>query len=106
MDELQKQAEEIEELGVRLLEEAHFEVSSTDTGYFIELDHQSLLKRLQREVIVKYQQWYTTSLHLVDEFTPEWVDDFKEHYISPGNSRFLGVRAYETMGIYSNSNNW
>lgn len=71
VNELQKQAEEIEELGVELLEKAQFEVSSTRGGYFIELDYKSPLKKLQREVIIKYQQWYTMSLHLVDEFTPE-----------------------------------
>ncbi len=58
VDELQKQAEEIEELGIKLLEGATFEGSLLGGwGLFISLDYNNPLKKLQSEVILKYQQW-------------------------------------------------
>ena len=80
VDELQKQAEEIEELGIKLLEEAPFEKNDAGEGYFDTLDYRSQLRKVQHEVILKYQQWYSTSLRLVDEYIPEMTETFKKHY--------------------------
>ena len=101
VDELQKQAEEIEELGVKLLEEAPFNQGDADRrgGYFSLVDYNSPLRKRQREAILKYQQWYSTSLHLIDEYAPQWLDDFKEHYSYPDNSLSVGVIQYLNLGI-------
>jgi hypothetical protein len=50
VEELQKQAEEIEELGIELLEEAPFDANSQG-GWLKALDYSSPLKLIQREAI-------------------------------------------------------
>ena len=61
MDELQKQAEEIEELRVKLIEEVPFNQGDADQrgGYSSLVDFNSLLRKIQHQTILKYQQWYS-----------------------------------------------
>ncbi len=59
---LKKQAEEIEELGVKLLEEVPCREVPSLGVLFHSLDYRSPLRKLQRELIIKYQQWYSTCL--------------------------------------------
>jgi hypothetical protein len=103
VDELQKQAEEIEALAVKLLEEAPFDEGTADRrgGYFFVVDYNSPLKRIQREAILKYQKWYSTSLHLIEGYTPEWIDDFKQRYSYPNSSLSTGVMEYLNLGTYT-----
>lgn len=101
VDDLQKQAEEIEELGIKLLEETHFRQREERGGFFISLEYRSPLKKIQREAIQKYQQWYSTSLQMLDEYTPEWLNDFKLHYTCPNNEYFLGVMEYLRLGCFT-----
>ncbi len=84
VDELQKQAEEIEALGVKLLEEAPFEATQHWSKFGI-LDYNSPLRPIQREVILKYQQWFSTSLKLVNEYIPEMEIEFNSCYAGQDN---------------------
>jgi hypothetical protein len=84
VDELQKQAEEIEALAVKLLEEAPFEATQHWSTFGL-LDYNSPLRPIQREVILKYQQWFSTSLQLVNEYIPEMVTKFNSCYAGPDN---------------------
>jgi HEPN domain len=102
VDDLHKQAGEIEELGIKLLEEAPFE-ENPNGGHFYTLDYRSPLKKIQREAIQKYQQWYSTSLQLVDEYTSVWLNDFTLHYFYPSTSLSIGVMEYLKMGVYTGS---
>lgn len=79
VDELQKQAEEIEELGVKLLEEAPFEATENWSSFGI-LDYNNPLRPIQRDVILKYQQWFSTSIQLVNEYVPEMAEVFNSCY--------------------------
>lgn len=99
VDDLQKQAEEIEELGIKILEEADYSPNTEHGGFFFALDYRSPLKKIQHEAILKYQQWYSTSLQLVDEYTPEWLNDFKLHYTRPNASYIIGVMEYLNLGV-------
>jgi hypothetical protein len=101
VDDLHKQAEKIEELGVKLLEEAPFIEREERGGLFPTLDYHAPLKKIQREAIQKYQQWYSTSLQLVDEYTPEWRNEFKLHYDRSNSSFSTGVMEYLKLGVYS-----
>jgi len=98
VDELQKQAEEIEELGIKLLEGAYKE-NALGTGSFPVLNYHSSLRTVQREAILKYQNWYSTALYLVDEYTPEWSDKFKSHY-SSAISGSRSIIDYLRLGIH------
>jgi hypothetical protein len=98
--DLQKQAEKIEKLGIKLLEEAPFE-KGTVGSRFNTLDYRSPLKKIQREAILKYKQWYSASLQLVDEYSPEWLNEFKLRYTYPDNTLSLGVMEYLNLGAYT-----
>jgi hypothetical protein len=97
VDELKQQAEEIEEIGIKLLEEVPF--NSHEFGFFSAPDYHTPLKNLQREAILKYQQWYSTCLRLVDENTPEWREEFKLRYHYPSSSNSIGVAEYLNLDI-------
>ena len=98
--DLQKQAVKIEKLGIKLLEEAPFE-KGTVGSHFNTLDYRSPLKKIQREAILKYKQWYSASLQLVDEYSPEWLNEFKLRYTYPDNTLSLGVMEYLNLGAYT-----
>ncbi len=104
VDDLQKQAEEIEELGVKLLEEAPFMDAYPDGGFFKTLDYRSPLKKLQRETILKYQQWYSVALNLVDEYAPEWLEEFKLRYSSNKLQTSFYVMDCLRLDVYIRSN--
>jgi hypothetical protein len=103
IDELHKQAEEIEELGVKLLEEAPFEAQTENGGiyYLFNLDYNSPLRKVQHEAILKYRQWYSTGLQLIDRYFTEWVYEYKNCY-DDDNSRYNGLKDYLRLGCYSN----
>ncbi|SRR5258708_9799605 len=99
VDELEKQAEEIEELGIKLLEEANlYELSS---GISMKaFDYRNPLRKLQRDAIIKYQQWYSTAFQLVKEYAPEWAERF-EYVYSTNSYRSIHVMDYLKLEGYS-----
>ena len=99
VDELQKQAEEIEELGIKLLEEAHMNEGTAGTS-LSSIDYLSPLRKLQRDAILKYQQWFYTTFWLVQEYAPEWVQIFESNY-SSSNHGSNGVIDYLKLSSYS-----
>ena len=101
VDELHQQAEEIEELGIKLLEEAPFREREERGGLFIRLDYNVPLKKIQNKAIQNYQQWYSISLQLIDEYTPEWLNEFKLHYERPNSSFLTGAMQYLKLGVFS-----
>jgi hypothetical protein len=50
-------------------------------------DYHSPLRKLQRETILKYQQWYSVAHKLVEEYSPEWLEKFEKCYSSDDLSR-------------------
>lgn len=102
VDELKKQAEEIEELGVKLLEETASIEDVPEGVCFHKLGyHSTSLRKMQRELILKYQQWYSICLRLVDEYAPEWREDFKLRYSYPDSTTSLGIIEFLNLGVFS-----
>ena len=103
VDELHKQAKEIEEQGIQLLElTASIEdFSEGDSVFFHQMGYQGPGREIQRELILKYQQWYSTCLRLVDEYTPEWREDFKLRYSYPNSTKSLGIMEFLNLGVFS-----
>ena len=103
VDVLQKQAEEIEELGIKLLIGTDF-VTSNPLNYLSKPNFGIPLRTIQHEVIIKYQQWYSTVLMMVREYIPEWRDVFEAYY-SPSSSSHMqgynGVMDYLRLNKYT-----
>jgi hypothetical protein len=86
----------------QLLEEAPFDANSQG-GWLKALDYSSPLKLIQREAIVKYQQWYSVILHLIHEYIPEWSGEFQSRYasFSQGSTGGNHVMDYLKLGRYT-----
>jgi hypothetical protein len=78
-----------------------FKEDGSSGVFFPTLDYHSQLRKIQRDLILKYQQWYSTCLRLVDEYTPEWRDAFKLLYSYPDSSYLLGVMQFLNLGVTS-----
>jgi len=100
VDELEKQAAEIEELGIKLLEEATLNEHSLGISMNVP-NYRSPLRKLQRDVIIKYQQWYSTAFQLVEEYAPEWAERFKSLYSTSPYGR-IHIMGYLKLEGYSN----
>jgi hypothetical protein len=101
VDELEKQAEEIEAVGIKLLEEATFNEHSNGISINA-LDYRDPLRKPQRDAIIKYQQWYSTSSQLVEEYAPEWAESFKGLY-STNSYSTIHVMDYLKLKGYSSN---
>ncbi len=75
VEELRKEAEEIQKAGIKVLDAA-----TLDGKILLRPDYSSPKGKLQREAAQRYQRWYTTSFRLVEEFIPEWLDTFIKYY--------------------------
>src|SRR5205085_7938324 len=50
--------------------------------YLHRADYRTRLGILQRDIVKRYQRWYSTTVRLVNEFIPEWQPTFVSHYQS------------------------
>jgi hypothetical protein len=67
--------------------------AALDGRYLRRPDYRSPEGYRQRETAQRYQQWYTASLRLVEEFVPEWLDVFKRHYKATNRPPTWGTNA-------------
>ncbi len=101
--ELENLADELRKLGITILEEALPEEKETpNSGWLDDFDYRHPMKEIQRKAIRKYQGWYSTSLHLVTEYAPEWLNQFKSHYYESGSKLPSGVSTYFSLRGYFN----
>jgi hypothetical protein len=56
---------------------------------------------VQREAILKYRQWYSTGLQLLDQYITEWVDEYKNCYDNDTRG-YNGLMGYLRLGSFSN----
>jgi hypothetical protein len=85
VDELESLADEVEQLGIDLIQKAPLMQKARSVGVewiFLSLDTRSI----QRESIRKYQRWYNSAYHLIKEYIPEKENEF--------------IACYETEGMY------
>jgi len=81
INELEALADEIEKGGKELIEKAP--LLYEPATYFPDHYWGTLsedMKELQREVIRKYQRWYSSAYQLIKEYLPEKEAEFVEHY--------------------------
>jgi len=95
--ELNSEAEEIQRLGIEVLEAAEY-----DDEYFRRPNYKTPEGYLQRETVQRYQRWYATSHRLVEEYIPEWLDAFKAHFKSNmyGDCEVLDYLTLNTLTGY------
>ncbi len=77
VEELEKDAQEIEELAIEMLSRNEFEYHPSSPGvisigpsYSWKLPNEEI-KRIQREAIRKYQTWFASSTTLIREYLPQ-----------------------------------
>lgn len=83
INELEALADEIEKGGKELIEKAPLQYESHVSSFFPNHRWGTLsedIKELQREVIRKYQRWYSSAYQLVKVYLPEKKAEFIEHY--------------------------
>ena len=96
VEDLYREVVEIQETGIEFLEAVEFD---EDRNYFYRPDYRSSTGIMQRNLVKRYQRWYSTTFSLVEEFIPEWQDTFVEHYKSPTYG-VNGVLDYLTFDFY------
>ena len=105
INKLENIAEEVENLGIKLLQNAPIEPYLEHNG--VESYHWGLLKgelsELQREAFRKYQQFYTSAFQLVQEYLPEKEPEFVDHYRVGQMYGNRGVAAYLQLETYISS---
>ncbi len=94
--ELYREAVEIQEKGIEFLEAIEFD---EDIQIFYRPDYRSSTGIMQRDLVKRYQRWYSTTFRLVEELMPEWRDTFVEHYKSPTYG-VNGALDYLTFDFY------
>lgn len=105
IDELEQEAAEIEELAIRLLHDVKIFVAPMPPGidpydidpYDREYKWGKLSKNeqhKQRDVLRKYQRWYTVAYQFVRDNVPESADEFNALYYSGGSSAGCGVKDF------------
>ncbi len=97
IDNLEELACRIEELGIKLIENAILNYEPDSLGFFPNNKWQTSspeLKIIQREAVRKYQQFYSAGLHYVREFIPEKENEFSQRYESKDNYEPEGVMDY------------
>jgi hypothetical protein len=101
--ELNSEVEEIQGLGIGVLEAADFE----NNNYLRRPDYRTPEGDLQRETVQRYQRWYATSYRLVEEYIPEWLDTFMRHYAAASNNRWgtNGALEYLTLNTLTHFEN-
>ena len=99
IDELEKIATEIEGITIELLKKVELVYEPSPRGIISAFpkNHWSKLsednQRQQRDVLRKYQRWYTVAQQLVKEYIPEKIEEFN-HYYSSDKSGRQGVIDY------------
>ena len=97
INELEEIANEIEKMGVEFLNKAPLIYDSVLISTFPPYKWAPLSpqnKSLQRDIIRKYQQFFSAGLHFVKEFLPEKEDEFKQCYDSEGYNKKQGMMDY------------
>ena len=99
IDDLEKLAREIENLGSQLLDEAKL-IPVPDVTYpdLVHFEWEKTLdpdfKSIQREAIRNYQKFYLAGLHFVKEFVPEKETEFCESYEAKESRDLEGIMDY------------
>ncbi len=84
--ELERIAEDIEKLGVKMLEENTFDYHPPTSGVMVVRPRYSWkipdsnVKQTQREAIRKYQAWFAASSVLIRDYLPQQEDEFVSSY--------------------------
>jgi len=100
IDELEKIAHEIENLGSELLDSAPLNYRPSPPNVisaFPDNDWGTLdpdLRDIQRSAIRKYQRFFSSGLHFVKEFLPDKEIEFKENYEAKESRDLEGVMDY------------
>ncbi len=101
IDELEKRASKIGNLGAQLLDEVElFQDLDPDniemgiTHFYWGKSLKPELKSIQRETIRNYQIFFSTGLHLVKEYLPEKQDEFTSCYESKSYEDISGIMDY------------
>jgi len=100
IDGLETLACEIEELGIKLIQEANILYEPDPPGVVSAFPHyrwqtlSTALKVIQRDAIRKYQKFYSAGLFFIKEFLPEKESEFSQFYASKNYSGVEGVLDY------------
>lgn len=100
IDDLEKLACEIEELGTNLIERAPLVYEPDPPGVVSAFPHNNWgtlsheLKTIQREAVRKYQRFQSAGLHFVKEFVPEKETEFCESYEAKEYRDLEGIMDY------------
>lgn len=107
IEDLEILAEEIEKIGIELIEKAPLVYKPNPPGVLSPVpDYQwehlpEELKKLQREVVRKYQRWYSTAHQLIKEYLPNKEKEFIDYYEDAGFG--TGIMDYLRLrkGLYN-----
>lgn len=87
VEELDQLADEIENLGIEIIQNIPLSYNSTPSrsfrrsGRYIWNIPSNEVKKTQRSALKSYQKWYSISLQLVEEYLPQdRIDEFKHNY--------------------------
>jgi hypothetical protein len=110
IDELEEIANEIEKMSVEFLNKVPLIYNGPPLGVvspFPDYEWAPLIpqnKSLQRDIIRKYQRFFSAGLHFVKEFLPEKEDEFKQCYDSEGYNEKQGIMDYFQFRRHQYSN--
>lgn len=96
INEFEALADEIERPGKELIEKAPLLYKSDPPGVASSFPNHRWgtlsedIKELQREVVRKYQRWYSSAYQLIKEYLPEKEAEFIEHYEDKTKSKVKG----------------